>query len=968
MKNWNPAKDAYENQQFNPSLGRSGFGNDDGRGMLFVNGIAPEINERAFKNLFEKCGKVIYSKFLPPKGQGSLHKCGFIHYGSIPEAQSAIRELNGCNLGGFKLKVERAWPRQKHSSNKFKNFVENCDKGPLIDADVERIMKKADDKFQGGGDAAVHRKPKSPHTSSFKKDVQASADVSEFNENENKRPSKSNSVGSGSNSSSVGNKPSQGNVENECDNPSKKSVKKPCNVCGVLATQYCSYCRFVYYCSQDCQRKDWREHKSNCKKLAAEKANEMSFDADEAMYCVDEAFCNGVAKLMQKAVDEETSGGSPMAETSSMEIAGKCEISNFPPNFKKGSKISLLVIDVDATLSFIVCQQAEQSCLKSLDKLQQNLNRQFKAKPPALLVAPAVGDCCAAKFSEDNQWYRGRICSICSNNQAIVQFVDYGNSECIDCNKIMSLDKEFCKFPAFSMLCKLAGCGVDESWTEEQSTFLIDQLQESNMLVDVECVEIVGQVLIAQFWCNNVWINEKMKSLSPIKAAEKIGHSGSTRQSKRVSPLSPLNTKTLASKNASPLNNSKNSPQEALMKPSPLQSTNRFASVKVPDGIFTVFVSHVDSPNSFYCQVVADDFLEVHNYLPRLTQLFSSQSNRRRYEPAVGDVCAALFSEDNQWYRAKVVKIQNATMCQVFYVDFGNTANISMKNLQPLPQEFHALPFQAFKASLSDCHPMNGRWSEDAINVLKNSLNATAQARKCSQTAGNEISLLLFVDESRTYNEHLVSLGFACKGRPGDDIVLPQRAQQRLPACTSLSQFQPPMNEEVTLVISALHKPGYFYCYVDNENAALIKSNSIELAKQCSNKKPLSRAMIKEGALCAAYFEKRQEWCRVSLINVKEALVQVKALDYGLTAWLLHNEVRVLPAQFAFPSMTALPCKLADVKPVADTWSDDFTNTIYNFLDKKLKAVFLEEVDGDYVVKVPDVTNMLILQGCAKYC
>ena len=44
-----------------------------------------------------------------------------------------------------------------------------------------------------------------------------------------------------------------------------------CRVCGKKGEgyKYCSKCTCVYYCSVDCQRKDWKEngHKEECKKL-----------------------------------------------------------------------------------------------------------------------------------------------------------------------------------------------------------------------------------------------------------------------------------------------------------------------------------------------------------------------------------------------------------------------------------------------------------------------------------------------------------------------------------------------------------------------------------------------------------------------------------------------------------------------------------------------------------------------------
>jgi len=37
-----------------------------------------------------------------------------------------------------------------------------------------------------------------------------------------------------------------------------------CGVCGELATQRCSKCKQVWYCSRDCQLREWKDHKPIC--------------------------------------------------------------------------------------------------------------------------------------------------------------------------------------------------------------------------------------------------------------------------------------------------------------------------------------------------------------------------------------------------------------------------------------------------------------------------------------------------------------------------------------------------------------------------------------------------------------------------------------------------------------------------------------------------------------------------------
>jgi hypothetical protein len=43
-----------------------------------------------------------------------------------------------------------------------------------------------------------------------------------------------------------------------------------------------------------------------------------------------------------------------------------------------------------------------------------------------------------------------------------------------------------------------------------------------------------------------------------------------------------------------------------------------------------------------------------------------------------------MFSEDNQWYRARVVRVIQVDVVEVFFVDYGNTEHVPVTALRKI--------------------------------------------------------------------------------------------------------------------------------------------------------------------------------------------------------------------------------------------------------------------------------------------
>uniref|UniRef100_H0VTY9 Tudor domain containing 6 n=1 Tax=Cavia porcellus TaxID=10141 RepID=H0VTY9_CAVPO len=279
---------------------------------------------------------------------------------------------------------------------------------------------------------------------------------------------------------------------------------------------------------------------------------------------------------------------------------------------------------------------------------------------------------CLAKRAASREWSRALVMGALSEEFVRVHFIDYGDTDVVSVKNIYSASDAFLKVTALAFRCSLYNLIQptgenpfvwDEKATQTFREFVYNTPQN---YLELNCT-IFAVVSVH---------NEQFKVVDLLTPFQSACH---TLVEKRL---------------ARPVN---------LQKPleSSVQLHSYYYSahdVKIGSEE-SVYITHVDDPWTFYCQLAKN--MNILKHLScHITQLIQVLPSIQTSPLTPGSLCLAKYTDGN-WYRGLVIE-QEPT--KVFFVDFGNVY-VTSDNLLLIPHDAYEvllLPMQAVKCSLSD--------------------------------------------------------------------------------------------------------------------------------------------------------------------------------------------------------------------------------------------------------------------------
>ncbi|KAI6061068.1 Tudor and KH domain-containing protein isoform X1 [Aix galericulata] len=184
-----------------------------------------------------------------------------------------------------------------------------------------------------------------------------------------------------------------------------------------------------------------------------------------------------------------------------------------------------------------------------------------------------------------------------------------------------------------------------------------------------------------------------------------------------------------------------------------------------------VYVSAAENPEHFWVQLVGERSLQLDQLTARMSRYYEGSGRTVRppgggsQPPApphtpqnhaprprgvhrspspqaelaavqAGDIVAAPYGAEGDWYRARVLGALPGGGWDLYYVDFGDNGEATPGALRALRSDFLSLPFQAIECSLAGVAPVGTEWAEAALDAFEQLTHCARwkplRARVCS--------------------------------------------------------------------------------------------------------------------------------------------------------------------------------------------------------------------------------------------
>ncbi|KAL7388445.1 hypothetical protein ABVT39_014056 [Epinephelus coioides] len=349
-----------------------------------------------------------------------------------------------------------------------------------------------------------------------------------------------------------------------------------------------------------------------------------------------------------------------------------------------------------------------------------------------------------------------------------------------------------------------------------------------------------------------------------------------------------------------------------------------------------IYVSHCNSPLSFYVQLVREED-GIFSLVEKLNdpQFIPQTNDIKDLHP--GDLVQAEFADDSSWYRAVVREIHGETMALVEFVDFGNTAKVPISKIGRLHKSFLELPVYSTHCMLSEAAGLGKEEVPDpeVVSAFKKDIGGNGEkVLKChfiSQSGSVwEVSLQdsgvnvmckvptrRSTDASEIGSEKLQQV----EEKPDQNSDIRKLSENsEKPPLNSYHQQVFIEGQKLEVYITAINDAQTFWCQsADSEELDKITSGVSEVGSAVDHKH-MDPGSVSPGSPCVALFSDDQFWYRAEVIDKNGDELSVLFVDYGNKSHVNITDVREMPPDLMETTPQAFLCELEGFDASHGSW------------------------------------------------
>ncbi|XP_035177837.1 tudor domain-containing protein 6 [Oxyura jamaicensis] len=379
------------------------------------------------------------------------------------------------------------------------------------------------------------------------------------------------------------------------------------------------------------------------------------------------------------------------------------------------------------------------------------------------------------------------------------------------------------------------------------------------------------------------------------------------------------------------------------------------------------YVSHVNDPSDFYVHLASDE-AQLNSVSERLNNETPAKDPCGRLLQA-GDLISVVYSEDSQWYRAVVKGKTSDNSVSIQYIDYGNTAVISVDQAHRLPEGLASVPAMAVHCCLSGLKCSKSTdWTEKAIEYFTKRTSEVLLTCEFVEKAEDKWAVALsddqgvitvdLVDENLARREGSYSTEIL-DGRENGDVIntcqpLPSQAQNEISSVSDGKSFIwkfPEAGQTVQIYVTVVESPEYFWsCSADTESINYIE----EKIKAAENLGLNSlKNCIKSGDICLAKYGQDGKFYRAKVTSVTGDSVVVRHVDYGSEETVGLEMLRQIPSELLKVPNQAFACRLSGFNSSEGSWLSEAKEKFYDMTLEVLIEAEVVETQEDKAFEVP---------------